>query len=46
MTTLVDEVRASEDYRTLVQAQDEATPMYVGVMENGDMAVQVAKCCF
>jgi len=45
MTTLADEVRASEEYRALAQAQDEATPMYVGVLD-GDVVVQMTNAAF
>ena len=45
MTTLADEVRASDDYRTLAQAQDEATAMYVSLLD-GDRIVQVTNAAF
>ena len=45
LTTLVDEVRASDDYRTLAQAQDEATAMYVSLLD-GDRIVQVTNAVF
>jgi len=45
LTTLADEVRASDDYRTLAQAQDEATAMYVSLLD-GDRIVQVTNAAF
>lgn len=45
LIALADEARASDDYRTLVQAQDETTAMYVGVLD-GDRIVQVTNVAF
>jgi len=45
LTTLADEVRASDDYRTLAQAQDKATAMYVSLLD-GDRIVQVTNAAF
>jgi len=38
-------VRASEDYRTLAQAQDEATAMYLSLLD-GERIVQVTNAAF